>query len=342
MRVQLTATANPAATGIDRYARALPAALRAQGVDVEAVGFARRELKVGPLRVGGLLSVQAARLRPHARPEADLVHALDPSAAVRGTDVVTVHDILPETRPGPWPVRMDWAVVRAVARRARTLICISDVTRKEVAARWSIPEDRLVTVHQGVDHARFRPVAGGAPLPQDDVPTFLFVGDDHPRKNLLLAVQALARVQARGRRVRLARAGPVRHPAQTARVQAAARDAKVDLVDLGFLDDEALARAYSAATAFLWPSLAEGFGFPLVEAMACGAPVVALDTPINREVGGAPARYHSSDPEDAARAIEDVLDRPPARDALRAHARTFSWERTARETIAVYERVRAA
>jgi glycosyltransferase involved in cell wall biosynthesis len=74
--------------------------------------------------------------------------------------------------------------------------------------------------------------------------------------------------------------------------------------------------------------------------MACGCPVVALDTPVNREIGGDTARYHADDPRAAADAIREVLASPPEKARLVAHARAFTWARAARQTAAVYARVR--
>lgn len=341
-RVALVSALNPEATGVDRYARALAEALRAEGASVEAVRLERRELRLGPLRAGGVASLwwRRARLDP---PGADVVHATDPASATRRAHVVTVHDLIPETHPewsGGLAARAEWAWGRAVARRAPALIAVSEATRQETLRRWRVPAERVHVVHHGVDAERFRPSRDPSPLLAPDVPTLAYVGDDNPRKNLALAVSTVAALRERhGVRARLVRAGPARFPGAPWR--ALARERGVDLVEPGFLGDDALRALLSGAAAFLWPSLAEGFGFPPLEAMACGAPVLALDTPVNREVLGGLASFHADEPRAAADALAALLASPPPRDKLVAHAAGFTWARAARRTLEVYEGVLA-
>lgn len=344
LRVALVSAEGPFATGVTRYARRLTEELACVGVDVSPETLRRRELSIGGRRFGGLVSLWAQRLAA-SPPSADVVHALDPAAATRGTHVVTVHDLLPEEFPqwflGDAAAQLDWSLSRRAARRARALVAPSRATARALADRWGIPPARIHTIHHGIDHDVFRPVDETSPHVPEGTPTFVTVCDDNPRKNILLAVDAVALLRARGTEARLVRVGPDRFPAVRAEYRARARAAGVELVEPGFLPDAALAALYSRCAAFLWPSLGEGFGFPPLEAMACGAPVVALDLPVNREVLGALPRYHANDAAAVADRLEEVLRAPPAPAASLAHARAFTWEESARAHAAVYESVHA-
>ncbi|MFA5862233.1 MAG: glycosyltransferase family 1 protein [Candidatus Thermoplasmatota archaeon] len=346
MRVGLLYGRNVFQTGVKRYAEELEHGLRAAGDDVTRIEIARRELKLGRWRAGGFLSFWLARLTA-APGRHDVLHALDPAVVVRGTDVVTVHDLTQEIYP-EWyqrhrAARWDIAVTRAIAHRVPWVIADSDVTRSEVISRWGVKPERIVTVRLGVDQSKFRPTAEGSPLLAKEKPNLVYTGDDNPRKNLMLAVRAVAKLrESEGIDARLIRLGPSRHPEVHGPYREFAAKHRVDLVEPGFVDEKELVGVLSHADAFLWPPLAEGFGFPPLEAMSCGLPVVALDTPINREICGAVSEYHPGDPTAMASAVERMLREPPQRDRILAHARTFTWERTVRETQAVYARVRDA
>ncbi|HVM44454.1 MAG TPA: glycosyltransferase family 1 protein [Candidatus Thermoplasmatota archaeon] len=338
MRVALVSARNALATGVDRYAREIERALAREGLETLPVALARRELRIGSARLGGFASLWAQRFLPR-RGEADLVHALDPAVATLRTDVLTVHDLLQEAHPDVYlrgaRARADERLNRILARRVPWLVCVSEATRQEVLRRWDADPARVAVSHHGIDHERFRPVDAPSPHAAEGAPTLAYVGDDNPRKNLPLAVEAVAQLRERhGVEVRLVRVGPTRFGGAHA---ALAKERGVDLVEPGFLDDDALVALLSRAGAFVWPTLGEGFGFPPLEAMACGAPVAALDIPVNREVLGDLASYHDNDAGACADALARTLRAPPAKDALVAHARRFTWQASARRLMAVYD-----
>lgn len=343
MRIALVHGKNVFATGVKRYAEALEAGLRAEGEDVMRVDLVRRELRIRDRGYGGFLTFWGERVRPRWI-RADVVHALDPAVSTRDTDVVTVHDLITEMRPDWYQrdaiTRMDWRMTRRYARRATRFIADSEVTRQEILARWGVEADRVTTVHLGIDHARFRPVERPAPHVAEGRPTLVYIGDDNPRKNLQLAVEAVGALRQRhGIEARLLRIGPTRFPRVHERYRATAKTMGVDLVEPGFVADEDVVAILSRAAAFLWPPVIEGFGLPPLEAMACGCPVVALDTPINREVGGPLAAYHPDEPDAAADAIAMAIGNPPAKETLVAYAAQFTWARTVAATRAVYAQV---
>jgi alpha-1,3-rhamnosyl/mannosyltransferase len=226
-------------------------------------------------------------------------------------------------------------------RRCEAVITDSEFVRGQLIARGLAPE-RVTAAplacapafrpRDPARQARCRAAAGLRP----EEPFVLFVGTLDPRKNLraLLEASAAARADVPHRLVVVGKNPYGPDP---------------DLAGQGVLhrtetDDEMLAGLMSAATLFVLPSLAEGFGLPVLEAMACGCPVVASNTTSLPEVAGDAAVLVDPHNTDAlAEALRAILQDEPLRRGLRAkglvRAGQFSWERTARETLAVYRRV---
>lgn len=343
MKVALVVGSNIFQTGISLYGRMLKPSLEALGVEADAVGLRRRRLTIGGREVGGYVMFWGSRLLQRHDPKYEIVHALDGVTATPGTHVVTIHDIVTEEYPEWYQrdvgARLEWRFTRSMARRAPWLLADSEATRQKVIARWGRAPDTIVTVHLAHDAATYRPTPGGSPHLAEGRPNFVFVGDDNPRKNILLAVRAMAELErSTGVKPRLVRVGRARHEDVGSAYRTEARRLGVDLVEPGALRDDELPRLFTAADALVWPTVAEGFGLPPLEAMACGCPVVANDMPVSREVLGDAPRYHANDAVSMAAAMRSVLDdRPPAA-ALERQAARYTWEKTARETRAVYER----
>jgi len=346
VKVGLLYGRNVFVTGIRRYAECVEEGLRAAGDTAERVEIARREWRIGKRRVGGFVSFWAARFR-HAPRGYDVVHALDPALALPGTDVVTIHDLVLEEYPEWYQrdlgSRVDIRINRALGRRVPFLIAVSEATKRAVVERWRVDPERVVVVPHGVDHDTFRPVERRSKHLAEGKRNLVFLGVNNPRKNILYAVKVVeALAREHGVQARLLRLGPDQFPDVAREYRAYAAQAGVELAEPGFLDDEELASILTHADAFLWPPVAEGFGIPVLEAMACGLPVVARDLPINREVCGELAFYHGDAVREGAEALVRCLEARPDPAPLRAHARQFTWERTVRETRAVYERAREA
>ncbi len=172
----------------------------------------------------------------------------------------------------------------------------------------------------------------------------LGVGSVEPRKNLVRTVEALALLRARGLPHHLVLAGAAYFgdgPVHSAIVRLGLED-RVHV--LGFVPDEDLPALYTLADAFVYPSLYEGFGIPVLEAMACGTPVAASNATAIPEVAGRAALlFDPTDVEAIAGALARLLDDDVTARRLRSdgqiQAARFSWERTARETLKVYRRV---
>ena len=254
--------------------------------------------------------------------------------------VATCYDLEPLRHPDLFPPRLVW-YARLFAhglRRADRVITISHATARDVEALARVPADRIVVTHLGVDPV-FRPQPEAAcaavraryHLPERYV---CYVGNTMPHKNLARVVDAMARVRRGCGPVPLVIAGaPDKHrPALEA---AAARHGLGDgLRLLGPVPDDDLPALLSAAAVFVYPSLYEGFGLPVLEAMACGCPVVTSDRASLPEVAGDAAL--ACDPLDTpaiAEAVATLLTDASAAARLRAagplRAAAFTWSRCA-------------
>ncbi len=262
--------------------------------------------------------------------------------------VVTVHDLIPFLFPiYPWPKqKMVQAGYRMMARRAAHFIADSHCTATDLQKILGVSSDRISTVHLAADREIFHP--GGAT--DDDVPQtsgiskpFVIVASarNWRTKNLESALHVLE-IARRESDVRFQSVmyGPtngvevfVRNPAL-----------KINLQNLGYLDAKDLGALFRHAHAFVMPSLYEGFGLPLVEAMSCGCPVIASDRGSLPEIGGSGAQcFDAFDIHAMANALVELLRNPEElqqkrSDALR-RAADFSWDKAAQETISVYHHV---
>lgn len=268
-----------------------------------------------------------------------------------GRVVVTVHDLIPITHPELCEsdhVRNFQARVPASLARADAVVVVSAYIGMQVRERFGLPAERIHIIPNGV-HERFRPLE--EPMTVAAIkrkygiwgPYLLFVGTMEPRKNLLRLIEAFR--QANRGAVRdhaLVLAGkPAWGSAELQQALArVAPEARILLLEYITVDD--LPALYSGATAFLFPSLAEGFGIPPVEAMSCGCPVLISDIPALREVTrGAALSVDPADVDAIAEGIRRLVEDVSMREALKARglclAKEFSWNRTAAETLRVLE-----
>lgn len=266
----------------------------------------------------------------------------------RRPQVTVVHDMLPLFFPADFPRQQFYfhAFVPAVLRASAAIVADSGQTAEDVAHHYGIPRGRITIVPPGVDFAQFHPYPNpGAIAARFDLgPYVLFVGNVRPHKNLGRLIDAFARLRGG---VSLAVVG---HRDRRYWPPLARQIDRLGLADrvrvLDYVPAETLPALYSGARAVVIPSLYEGFGLPILEAMACGAPVIASTTGGLREAAGDAALL--VDPEDEpaiAVALQRLVDDAALRDDLRrrgtAHAARFTWEATARGVRAVIERVLA-
>jgi glycosyltransferase involved in cell wall biosynthesis len=253
-------------------------------------------------------------------------------AGVRAT---TIFDLIPLRFPAWVAPRTRAMHGRKYANAARTcdvVFAISSFTANEVAELLRVPEERIRVAYPGVD-ARFRPHGPG---PSSSVPYVLTVSTLEPRKNLETLARAFALLRARRPELELVVAG-----AEGWKPPPRVSGAGVRL--LGFVSDDELARLYRGASVFAYASRFEGFGLPVVEAMASGTPAVVSSHPsLDEASGDAALRADPADPESFADAVERALDDGSGVVARGvAHARTFTWAACADALLAGYEQAAA-
>jgi glycosyltransferase involved in cell wall biosynthesis len=328
-------------TGDETYVRNLLRELAAleSGLELAAVtrrpdlvpeGIRRVELQARsqPFRMAFRLPLLLRRLRPAL---SHFLYVVPP--AYRGPAVVTVQDLSFERHPELMGARDRFffrTFVRPSVRRAARVLTGSEWTKRDLVERYGVREEKVVVTPYGVDPV-FSP-DGTAP---DRAPYALFVGGLEPRKNPIAALEAVALADGG---LRLVVAGPEKGGrAEVARaVSRLGLESRVEF--RGHVAFEELAALYRGASCLVFPSRYEGFGLPVLEAMASGTPVVATTAGSVPEVAGEAAIL--VDPGDAsalAAGIERALaDRERLRAAGLERSRSFTWAETARLTLDVY------
>jgi glycosyltransferase involved in cell wall biosynthesis len=361
----------PAPGGMGTYVRELVPALRLADPGLELTlfhsrfedaaeppepwmaGFASVEV---PASIRRLYPEWAAARRP-ALPEAlgslDVIHSPLPAAVppVRAgqTLVVTVHDVAFLVHPRVFPSRwraMYRAGLRRIVRSADAVIAVSRHTAEDLVRHRRVDAGRIHVV----------PLAASLPKTGSDVgqtlarlkvhgPYLLFVGTLEPRKNVVRLVRAYRRLAARGMPHSLVLAGPLGWGARPL-LDELAQEGPGEVVLTGATTALDLDALYRGAAVFVYPSLYEGFGLPVLEAMARGTPCVVSSTSSLPEVAGEAAvpvdpRSTGALVEAVERVLGDERLAARLRDAGLARAAAFSWEETARRTLEVYKRTRS-
>jgi glycosyltransferase involved in cell wall biosynthesis len=280
----------------------------------------------------------------------DLVHSLASTAPLRGSfrRITTVHDLIylvhPEAHFGVLALGMRGVVGMAV-RRSHRLIAVSQSTANDLEQRLHVPASKIDVVPNGV-------TAPPAASPDVDVvqqrydlggrPMVLAASAKRPHKNLARLLEALASMPADRRPVVLLPGYPTEHEAELRR-QATALGIDDDTRFLGWVDSDELEGLYALADGFVMPSLYEGFGLPVLEAMARGVPVACSDRSSLPEVAGDAALLFDPDNVRAiAKALDALVHDTATANRLRMagpkRAAGYSWERTARMTLEAYGR----
>lgn len=261
--------------------------------------------------------------------------------------VVTVHDAIYDEVPGGLAHRAQRAVTSLLMRRsaqtAERVVTVSHAAADSIARFLSVPAGRISVVHNGSSDPR--PVGDpdgilsplGLPAGR---PILLSVGNRMPHKNFPGLLAALATIEPAARPVAVIAGSRLPDPlaAEVARL-----GLERDVVLPGWVSDEQLEALYQRAALYACPSLVEGFGLPVVDALRRRVPVLAHDVPVLREVGGDAAHYADATDADAFGAAITAALRTPADDAARAHAQQwasrFTWDAAAEATARVLDKV---
>ena len=262
--------------------------------------------------------------------------------------VTVVHDLLPLFFPAEYPRQQYYfrSLVPRVLRSSRVLVADSESTRRDITQSYGIAPDKIRVVYPGYDPDTYSANGSDRPLRSREGSYLLYVGNLLPHKNLLSLLDALA-ILRRRRRARLI----IRGDGQPAYARAVRERVETlglgDLVSFqGYAAEGALRDLYAGAVCLVLPSLREGFGLPVLEAMACGTPVITSSSSSLPEVGGdAALRVDPHDAIDLADAMYRVLTDADLRDDLRERGlkwvRAFSWRRTAEQISRLLDEVRA-
>ncbi|HEX5970931.1 MAG TPA: glycosyltransferase family 1 protein [Gemmatimonadaceae bacterium] len=336
--------------GIGRYVRALLPRLVAQRATLRLMPFARRRDELEALRAT-LESIGVQRDRCEVRLFADLRAGeadlwwypwnVARPAPRAGTVVATIHDVAPLAHPDPrrtkwWQNRRWRRLYQTTAKRAALLMTISEFSAREIDHYLDVPASRIRVTPLAADDMPVPDARRDAEALDRlgvHAPYVLAVNANDRRKNLALLDGAMPYVADLLPTTTLVMAGP-RPSGDTA--DAPWRHS------VGFVSDEDLASLYRSACAVIVPSLYEGFGLPVLEAMRLGAPVICARTSSLPEVAGDAALYVSpTDERQLALAIVQLVTNDTLRDSLRraglARAARFSWDETARLTLAAFD-----
>lgn len=266
--------------------------------------------------------------------------------------VTTIPDIAFEHFPQMFPAHQTAllkTLVRASARRADHIITVSEYSKWDITRTYGIEPENITVTYEAAGR-QFGPL--NRDWAKEDVGRkygigeafVLYVGRLQARKNLARLVESYARLRKAGLEHKLVLVGKVDSLFQPVAARIHELKLENDVKLLGFVDDEDLPSLYNAAEVFVYPSLYEGFGLPLLEAMACGTPVITTRGSSLAEVAGdACLLVEPLDESSIAGALQRILEDRALRQRLSLaglnRSRNFSFEKTARETLGVYERV---
>lgn len=251
--------------------------------------------------------------------------------------IVTVHDLIPLTNAEQNNIlrKCLFFFIKKALCKATHIIADSQHTKKDIVKFTGYPEEKITIIPLGIDHNVFF----DKKIKREEN-TILYVGSDAKRKNIALIIKAIAVLAKEMPAVKFVKVGLAQDAKMRLYLQELARKLGIEKNIIWRDYSNNLANEYNNATAFVFPSLYEGFGFPVLEAMACGCPVICSNRTSLPEIAGDAAVYvNGEDENELVAAIKRVLSNKQLQEKLRkkgyAQAKKFTWRKCAEETIQV-------
>jgi len=268
--------------------------------------------------------------------------------------IITVHDLIryfdmdgeetfirPPNRRDRHYLNLDYEGIR----RATGIIAVSQSTKDDLIHYLDVPDEKISVVYEGIDHSLFRPVSHRI----CNYPYILFVGSEQPRKNFTTLLKAFSQLKSEPifKELKLVKVGSAGGQEIDFRSQTIgiieSLNLSSEVIFTNFVPETDLPAYYSGAEVFVLPSLYEGFGFPVLEAMACACPVITSNTSSLPEVTGkAGIMINPQDADILAQMMKQVLTNGELRDTMirrgLEQAKRFTWEKAAEQTLEVYKK----
>lgn len=280
--------------------------------------------------------------------------------------IVTVHDVIPLLYPKEYPTgikgKLNLEIQKLALRNCKQIITVSETSKKDIIKFLGVRDVKIHVIYEAAGD-QFKDIADFITLRikrKFNLPDnfLLYVGDANFNKNIPFLIEGFKKLKSKAefKELKLVLVGGVflKKPANIEHTELKSLKHALSLIDVyglekeiikpGQLETEELVAFYNLASVYIQPSLYEGFGLPVLEAMSCGTPVISADTPALKEIGGDAALYFS--PVNLNQFVERlvfVLQNRPIQDKLSKlgfqRAKRFSWESTTDETIKVYEKI---
>lgn len=322
-------------SGTKIYVENVLRGLKQEGLSFRQIEIRKREVSFHGKPYFGFISQYLSASFKSA--DTEIVHSLSPSSIIKGTNIVTVHDIIPLIRKDiyfrTWYDRMAFTRSHERLGNVRTWLLSSEVGKKEVMQNLDIESDRLSVIHMPINHEVFYP-SERDPYQHNNKLKLLMVSDYNPRKRIDIIINSLRN----NPEIEFYHIGPVNSWVRQQNEYKLLEKNSSNIHLLGRMEPEEMRDYVSHADLFVYLSEAEGFGYPPLEAMACGTKVLVSDLPIFHETMGPLASYCKTAEFSVDTVMKAISEVKPV-EALMKHSGTFSVETYARELIRLYETI---
>jgi len=287
----------------------------------------------------------------------DIIHTLHPFSPVKfkAKYIATIHDLTPLIS-NEWFLKEDSLkfrfIIKKTTERADKIIAVSNSTKKDIVRFFNYPEENIEVVHLASDDI-YKPLENKEGIEGIkrkygiSKKYILFVGTIEPRKNLLRLLSAFEKLKNKFKEYQLVIVGQIGWITEKffEKLKNLLENVKKDVILTGYIPREDMVFLYNGCELFIYPSLYEGFGIPVLEAMSCGVPVITSNVSSLPEVGGDACVYvNPYDEEDILYKMEKVLSSEGLKKEMSKkgleRAKLFSWEKTAEKTLKIYKNIK--